>query len=283
MLRRIAFAGAVVATAVALVAGPAEAGTGTNYFSPAQAGYAATAGNVSYVGAHITLPNASAFARELGTLEFGVELWNNSTVVDLGVVACTDNTCKPGGKPEGRYYWPVFRVFSKKTGKLICSAALRNCPDSDPQGWGHTAFRPGTSLDITLSYSTLDAILFPEIATNKATIDYDTFALGSVSFSQARIAAEFGATPFAPASFVAPARAIRLGTFFEPAGPPYEAELASENSHGTTIHSSCLVGSWFTRHTLLLTKSGADTHVRARPGGLFGDNGCDFSVFLEPV
>jgi fermentation-respiration switch protein FrsA (DUF1100 family) len=282
MLRRIAFAGAVIAAAVALVAGAAEAGTGTNYDSPDQAGYAATAGDLVYAGAHITLPNALAFARELGTVEFGVELWNNSTVVDLGVVACTDNTCKPGGKAEGRYYWPVFRIFNKKTGKLICSAALRNCPDSDPQGWAHTAFRPGTSLDITLSYSS--GLLDPSIATNTADIDYDTFALGSgVSFSQARIAAEFGSSPFAPAPFNAPAKAIRLGTFFEPAGPPYEAELASRNSNGTTIHSSCLGGSWFTRHALLLTKSGTATHVRARPGGLSGANGCDFSVFLEPL
>jgi hypothetical protein len=281
MLRRIAFAGVVVATAVALMAGTAEAGTGSNYYAPAQAGYAATAataGNVTYVGAHITLPNASAFARELGTLEFGVELWNNSTVVDLGVVACTDNTCKPGGKPEGRYYWPVFRVYSKKTGKLICSAALRNCPDSSPYHWAHTAFRPGTSLDITLSYISQAALLDPAIAFNTTAIDYDTFALGSVSFSQARIAAEFGSTPFAPTPFNAPARAVKLGTFFEPPGPPYEAALATGNGR-----SGCLGASWFTRHTLLLTKSGADTHVRARPGGLSGTGGCDFSVYLEPA
>jgi hypothetical protein len=278
MLRRIAFAGAVVATAVALMAGTAEAVPGSNYYSSAQAGYAATTGNVRYVGAHITLPNASAFARELGTLEFGVELWNNSTVVDLGVVACTDNTCKPGGKPEGRYYWPVFRVYSKKTGTLICSAALRNCPDSWPTHWAHTAFRPGTSLDITLSYISQEGLLDASIAFNTTAIDYDTFALGSVSFSQARIAAEFGSTPFAPAPFNAPARAIKLGTFFEPPGPPYEAELAVYNGH-----SSCLGGSWFTRHTLLLTKSGTGTHVRSRPGGLSGAGGCDFSVFLEPA
>jgi len=279
MLRRIAFAGAVVATAVALVAAPAEAATGPNYYSPAQAGYAATVSNLTYVGAHITLPNASAFARELGTLEFGVGLWGSSTVVDLGVVACTDNTCKPGGKPEGRYYWPVFRIYSKKTGKLICSAALGNCPNSFPSHWARTAFRPGTSLDITLSYSPAAGALFPEIETNQADTNYDTFALGSgVSFAQVRIAAEVGSTPFAQAPFNAPARAIKLGTFFEPPGPPYEAELATYSGR-----SACLGASWFTRHTLLLTKSGTDTHVRSRPGGLSGAGGCDFSVFLEPA
>jgi hypothetical protein len=279
MLRRIAVAGAVVATAVALMAGTAEAGTGSNYYAPAQAGYAATVGNLTYVGAHVTLPNASAFARELGTLDFGVGLWSGSTVVDLGVVACTDNTCKPGGKPQGRYYWPVFRIYSKKTGKLICSAALGNCPSSFPDHWAHTAFRPGTSLDITLSYSPAAGALFPEIATNKTDINYDTFALGSgASFGQVRIAAEFGATPLAPAPFNAPPKAVKLGTFFEPPGPPYEAELATYNGR-----SACLGASWFTRHALLLTKSGTGTHVRARPGGLSGTGGCDFSVYLEPA
>jgi hypothetical protein len=281
MLRRIALAGAVVATAVALVAAPAgaEAATGPSYYSPAEAGYAATVSNLTYVGAHITLPNASAFARELGTLEFGVTLWGGSTVVDLGVVACTDNTCEPGGKAEGRYYWPVFRIYSKKTGKLICSAALGNCPSSFPDHWAHTAFRPGTSLDITLSYTTGAGALFPIIATSKTDIDYDTFALGSgASFGQVRIAAEFGATPFAQAPFNAPAKAIKLGTFFEPAGPPFEAELATYNGR-----SGCLGASWFTRHALLLTKTGTGTHVRARPGGLSGTGGCDFSVFLEPA
>lgn len=225
MLRRIAIAGAVVATAVALVAAPAEAGTGPGYYSPAEAGYAATVGNLTYVGA-------------------------------------------------------VLRIYNTRTGRLICSAALGNCADSFPSGWGHIAFRPGTSLDITLSYSSAAGTLFPDIATSTTDINYDTFALGSgASFGQVRIAAEVSSTPFAAAPFNAPAAAVRLGTFFEPPGPPYEAELAGDNGR-----SGCVGASWFTRHPLLLTKSGTATHVRARPGGIYGDDsGCDFSVFLEPL
>ena len=121
---------------------PTPRATGSAYDSPAQAGYAVTGSHFVGVGAHITLPNASLFARELGMVEFGVQLWGNSTVVDVGVVACTDYSCKPGGKPVVRDYRPIFRIFSRKTGAPICSAALGNCPSPSSVG-GRT---PGSAL-----------------------------------------------------------------------------------------------------------------------------------------
>jgi hypothetical protein len=135
MLRRTALVVAAVAAAVPLVAGRADAATGPAYNSQAEAGYAATGPHLVYAGAHITLPDASRFARYLGRVEFGDQLWNGSTVIDFGLVACTDITCEPGGKPVVRDYHPVLRVYSRKTGKLICSAALGTCPVSSSQGW----------------------------------------------------------------------------------------------------------------------------------------------------
>jgi hypothetical protein len=243
-----------VIAGLSLAAGPAGAApSGGYYYSPAEAGYAATGARLLYAGAHITLPNASRFASELGSVQFGDQLWNGSTVIDFGVVACTDTTCKPGGKPVVRDYRPVLRVFSRKTGKLICSAALGNCPNSSSSGWSHASFRPGTSVDITLVFFSLYGSVDAQVG--GAQYDADPLSSG-VTFSQARIAAEFGPTPFAAAPFRAPARAIRLATFFEPPGPPFEAEIAAQGR--TQEITACLdgpsvFGSFFTLHGLALT------------------------------
>jgi hypothetical protein len=278
MFRRSLLVLVAAIAAVPLAAGSADAaGTGASYNSPAQAGYAATGAHFIYAGAHITLPNASRFARELGTVQFGVQLWNGSTVIDVGAVACTDSTCKPGGKPEVRDYHPVLRVFSRKTGALICSAAHGNCGSPSSSGWAHASFRPGTSIDITVSYPRpFTGMVDGQVGS----ADYIAWPISpGVTFSQARIAATFGPTPFVAAPFRAPARAMRLATFFEPPGPPYEAELA--NSAGT---SACLgKPPVFTRHYLRLTKDGGATHVRATAGALSGGDGCNFSVYLEPA
>ena len=277
MARRIILVLVAVIAAVSLVAGRADAaGTGSAYNSPAQAGYAATGANFDYAGAHIVLPNASSFAGQLGMVEFGVQLRNGSTVIDVGAMACTDSTCKPGGKPQVRDYTPVLRVFNAKTGALICSAAAGNCPGRTSLGWSHASFRPGTSVDITLSYP------IPHqgyIDGQVGSADYSAWPLADgVTFSQARIATTFGSTPFAAAPFRAPARAVRVATFFEPAGPPYEAELG--DSAGKT---ACLGNPpIFTRHYLRLTKTGGATHVRATAGTLSGGDACNFSVYLEP-
>lgn len=276
MLRRIALVVAAVVAGVPFFAGRAYAATGPAYNSRAEAGYAVGGGRLIYVGAHVTLPNASVFARELGMVEFGVQLWNDSTVVDVGAAACTDTTCQPGGKPVVRDYHPVLRVFNRKTGALICSAALGNCPNPSPLDWAHASFRPGSSVDITLND------LFPffgSIDAGVGSAGYTAWPLDNgVTFSQARIVTEFGATPFKPVPFRAPVRALRLATFFEAPGPPFEAELAN-----TAGKSACLGNSAFTRHYLRLTKTGGATHVRVTPGGLSGDEACNFSVYLEPV
>jgi len=98
------------------------------------------------------------------------------------------------------------------------------------------------------------------------------------TFSQARIAATFGPAPFAAAPFRAPAHAMRPATFFEPPGPPFEAELVDSAGASACLGNPPI----FTRHYLRLTKNGRATHVRATAGGLFGNAACDFSVYLEP-
>jgi len=282
MLKRMVLVAAAVIAALSLVAGPASARTGPGYYSSAQVGYAVTGAEFSYAGAHVTLPDASRFSRELGMVEFGAQLWNSSTVIDVGAVACTDSTCKPGGKPVVRYYRPVLRIFSRKTGKLICSAALGNCGNPSSMDWAHASFRPGTSIDIDVVFETV----YGTVTAFVGSAFYDAWPLpAGMTFGQARIAADFGPTPLAAAPFRAPARPVKLATFFEGPGPEFEAEVAASNKPW----SACIGAPVFTRHVLVLTKAGAATHVRARPGGLSGypggvsGGGCNFSVFLEPL
>jgi hypothetical protein len=277
MLRRIALLVAAVIAAVPLVAGSAQAKTGVAVYSPAEAGYAVTGGRFIYAGAHITLPKASRFAREVGRVEFGVQLWNSGRVIDLGLVACTDASCAPGGRPVARYYRPVLRIYDRQTGRLICSASYRACADSYPEGWAHASFRPGTSLDMSLYYGTTDGM----IAAVVGGVSYVTFALkADITFGQARIVAEFGATPLTPAAFRAPARTIWLPWFSEPLATPFEAEVATYNGNkpGT---SGCAGAPFYAHHEILLTADGTAAPARARPSGL-REGGCDFSVSLAP-
>ena len=95
-------------------------------------------------------------------------------------------------------------------------------------------------------------------------------------FTQARIGAEFGATPWSTTPFRAPGAAIRLAKFGVPPAPPSEAEVATYDRHG-----SCFT-SWWAHHRVNMTSDGAsDQPVEASPHHL-PNHGCNFGVYLEP-
>ena len=101
----------------------AQAGNARLVASPEQAGYSVTGNRFTGVETTVKLPDAGRFAGELGHLSVSVQLWTSQSVLDLKVTACTDASCKPGGKPESRRYHLEFAVYSRTTGALTCSTS----------------------------------------------------------------------------------------------------------------------------------------------------------------
>lgn len=276
MLRRIAVVVATIGAAMVLATETAAASTGGAYFSPDQAGYVVTGAHFKVAEVHVTLPYASRFARELGRVGLGVQLWSNATVIDLRVSACTDYTCKPGGTPVIRKYRPVLRVFSRSTGSLICSTLNDTCPDI-PSSWKNARFAPGKSVDISLVYEPTTGGIDAGADAGNGGVGYWNYYLDpGLVFNRARIGAEFGLTPWSTVPFRHPSSQMRLAKFWEPSTAPYEAEFATYGGS-----SGCVAG-WWTRHKVKMTSNGTSSgRLEARPGGLW-NNGCDFRVYLEP-
>jgi hypothetical protein len=251
MIRRLAVALGAAAAAVTMLAGNAAASTGPAYFSPDQAGYTATGAYFKVVEVNAWLPDASRFSRELGRLGFSLEMLTPARVMDLSVYACTDASCKPGGRPVTNRYRLAFKVYNRSTHALICSTAAASCPGV-PRSWNNARLSPGRQAGLLLFYDP-----------------------GNGDVEAARIGVELGSTPWSTIPFRAPARETRLASSGVPAGPPYEAEFATYKEH-----TSCL-NSWWTRHQLEMTSSGRPgPAVEARPQGL-SNLGCDFGVYLE--
>jgi len=269
MFKRIALLLAGTCAAVALAAGSAAASTGRVYYSPEQAGYAATGAHFKVVEVNVKLPDAGRFAREIGRLRLSVQLWTADTVVDLSVSACTDSSCRPGGSPVTRKYRLAFRVFSRSTGALICSTSNSTCPRV-PSSWNRARVAPSHTARLSLFYDHRTGFLDAQVNDH----DYLNYSPGpGIVFNQARIGAEFGATPWSTTPFRAPAVETRLATFGVPAN---EAEIVTYSGHASGLIS------WWAHHRVKMTSDGTSAKaVEARPHGL-SNFGRDFSVYLEP-
>jgi hypothetical protein len=278
VFRQLALVTAMIGAVAVTATGTAAAGTGTAYHSPDQAGFAVTGAHFKVAEVRVKLPYASHYAREIGQVGLGVQLWSSATVIDLRVSVCTDNTCKPGGTPVTRNYRPVFRVFSRATGSLICSTGDETCPGT-PSAWNSVRFSPGKSVDMSLFYDHSNGFLDAgmEVVGGSTGVDYTGYSPGTgVVFGQARIGAELALTPWSTVSFRRPSGRVKLAKFWEPSTAPFEAELAN-----TGQSSGCIAG-WWTRHKLKLTSNGTSSgRLEAQPGSLW-NHGCDFNVYLEP-
>src|SRR6266700_1219150 len=117
-------------------ASTALASVGPQFFSPEQAGYAATGAHFKYVQTSVKLPDASQFATNVAGFGFSVQLRTKFRVVVLGL----SNTTTPGD------YSAAVAVFNRTTHSLICStaSASKPCPNV-PSGWtsGKVSFPPG--------------------------------------------------------------------------------------------------------------------------------------------
>jgi hypothetical protein len=262
---------AAIAVAV-LPAATAMAGTGPAAYSREQAGYSVTGRAFKEVDVNVQLPNAGQFAASLGRLILSVQLWSKNLVIDAGVTVCTDPSCQPGGKPRARLYRPVVTVFSRSARTVVCSTMNSSCP-AVPASFNRERFRPGHRASMYIFYDRAG----DDVQSGVGSQIYGGYLPpNGTTFTQARIGAELGGTPWSTIAYRIPARQRLLATFGVPAGPPYEAEFALQNGS-----AGCVASPRYAHHQVLMTRSGSSaTWVRARPGGL-SNLGCNFGVYLR--
>ncbi len=273
----VAIAGmSIAALTIGSTAGSAAASTaqpersGPSLTSGEAAGYVVTGAHFANVSSWVRLPDPASFSREIGSLTISAQLWTASSVLDLKLTACTDSSCRPGGKPAEQKYHLEFDAYSRTTGALICSTAgtgSQRCPNV-PRSFTRARFAAGRTVSLGLNYPIPHQWVFANGYTypvQKGTV-----------FTQARLGVEFGPTPFASASFRAPKSAVPVVTFDRPKPPPYFAEIVVEKG------SAGGIAGWWTHHELRMTSGGSPGgHVEAAPSRL-SDDGYRFTIYLEP-
>ena len=161
MIRRLAVALGAAGAAVTMLAGSAAASTGPAYYAPDQAGYTATGAHFKVVEVNAWLPDASRFSREIGRLGFSLEMLTPALVIDLSVYACTDSTCRPGGRPVTNRYRLAFKIYKRSTHALICSENRElDLPDGVPRAWNNARLAPGHRAGLSLFSTTRNGALF---------------------------------------------------------------------------------------------------------------------------
>jgi hypothetical protein len=288
MFLRTAVAGiAAAGLALAGPAGTAAASGRGSHLTSGDAVYAVTARRLGGVETWVTLPHASRLARDLGSLSATVQLWTARTVLDLKVVACTDASCRLGGRPVSRDYHLVFSVYDRKTRTLVCStsaAGRLQCPGV-PRSWNSARFAPGHTVELDLAYTIPYDFVFASVADqgNGSGQNYNypvtpnyVPAKPTRYFTEARIGVELGTSPWAGVPMRAPRAAVRLASFDRPPPPPYAVEVWPLTGFGGGIASS----QWG-HHAVRATVAGSPARPAAEPGTLW-DDGYGFTVYLEP-
>jgi len=275
-LRRLASALVIALAIMTVVVQHALASTGPALRSTEQAGYSVTGAHFELVESWMKLPEASRFAREIGRLSVSAQLWTKRLVFDLRFTACTDASCRPGGRPETHRYRMEFTVYKRNTGALVCSTSApraSRCPGTG-RNWAHQRCRPGRNAQFALVADPRVVNLNIGGSGCDAALAYYPVALHA-NFWQARLGVEFGVTPWAHVPFRRPGRRIALVSFDRPTPPPNSAEIA------TLSGSTGGIAGWWTHHEVKMTRNGASGSAEARPGKLW-DQGYGFTVFLVP-
>lgn len=273
MVRVGCLVAAVLGAAVISTAGSAAASTGGPAYSKEQAGYSVTGARFKQVEINFRLPDAGKFAAETGQVGLSVQLWSKHLVVDLGLAACTDASCRAGGKPADREYRLDFTVYSRDTRGVLCSTAANTCPGV-PASWNRLRYHSGRKVGLTLIFDPSTEYFFPS-APGSPNWGY-TRGTRPV-FTQSRIGVEFGATPWTVSPVKLPAHRTAVATFGVSAGPAREAEFGTYSGR-----AGCVSAPWYPHHRVQLTSTGsAAGRLIAGPLGL-SNLGCNFTVYLRP-
>jgi hypothetical protein len=251
------------------------AGTAASHPASSDAGYTVTGKHLSVVETWVTLPKPARFAAHAGRVGASVQLWSATSVIDLRVAACTDSTCKAGGKPVNRGYHAVLDVFDRATHALECSTTgtgSHRCPP--PIGSFSTKrIKPGVNIQLWMTYVVpYDAIM---VGAGPASYTYwlpsDPSSKPGIDFTKARIAAEFSTSPWTGPSMKLGGGKVKVMSFDRPKPPPYAAEIGDIANHGAGISSQ-----WW-RHAKNATHPGP---ACATASSLW-DDGYGFTVYLK--
>jgi hypothetical protein len=277
-----------IAAAGIVLANPASSAMAvarSSHVASGDAGYVVTGSRLGTVETWVTLPHASRFAHVLGRLGVTVQVWTSAIVLDLKADACTDTTCRPGGRPVSRDYRLEFSVYNRKTRALICStsaAGRLRCPGV-PRAWNTAKFAPGHAFMLAMVYTVPWDFVFAsaDVEDTSGGQAYNFPVMQNVptkptkDFSQARIGVELGASPWASVPMRAPKGAIKLASFDRPAPPPYAAEIVALSGRAGGIAAA-----WWGHHAIRATAE-SSARSAAKPGALW-DDGYGFTVDLEP-
>jgi hypothetical protein len=266
---------AVVAGCVitALPVTPALARAGVPGYSVSQSGYSLTGGAFIDVGVPVRLPDAAHVSREVAMVGISLQMWGKHIVVDLSASACTDAKCQPGGRPVAEKYRLNLSVYKRSNGDLICSTSARGvaqqCSGYGIRAWNRLRLAPGSSQSLELTYDTSgDVILGTD---NLVQVGVEVPGLGRVT--EARIVAQFAASPFAKAPVRRPASRVLVMTL---GAPPYSADFELANGRTGYVGSSLV-----THHQIDMSATGAETRRPEATPGRLSNYGARFSVYLS--
>ena len=161
------------------------------------------------------LPDASRFSREIGRLGFSLEMLTPALVIDLSVYACTDSTCRPGGRPVTNRYRLAFKIYQRSTHAADLLHRELDLPGSASRLEQRQACA-GPPAGLSLFYDHRNGALFAA-AGRYAYNNYPANA--GMVVNQARIGVELGSTPWSAVPFRAPARESAPGLVRGSRGP----------------------------------------------------------------
>ena len=238
----------VISAGMALAAAlPAGASAGPRLTSHEQAAYAASGARFRFVQTTFKLPDATKFASEVGGLGVSVQLISS------------ENT------------WMVFS-FNTTTASGVYAASFANEFNAGqsigssgtlgPNGWA----KAGDSVTLSIYYDRAghDQLVAVDNTTGEA--HFTTVAIPKTNYTQARVGAEFGATPSSTAPYTAPSAETHLVTLTG-------IRLTSYGGH----HAGLV--SWWERQKVFMV-SGSVTQIE--PHNVFAA-GTSFGVYMEPL
>lgn len=248
------------------LANPASAAAGPQVSSAGQTGFSVTGALIRDVRADVFGRNGAGFASTQGGIGASVSLWTggaNGTVILLGVSTGTGSAHEP--------WSPGINVYQNH--KLVAS-------QNDPTVHGQTCTRagvctPGDSANWPdqqrfrreLFYDRpAGNVEFTVTAQKTGDVYKGFYHVGTgMMFSQARVTADFGNTPFDSAGYNdAPSAA-------KPYLTDTSVRLTSYSGHRAGLNS------WWTRHQVVLVDAAGGAH----PGPLY-NSGTAFGTRLTP-